>query len=34
MLQNGDVWREKANEVARDMLRVYFAGAPGVDSPL
>jgi penicillin-binding protein 2 len=33
MLQNGYVWREKANEVARDLLRVYFAGAPGVDSP-
>jgi penicillin-binding protein 2 len=33
MLENGQVWREKANVVARDLLRVYFAGAPGVDSP-
>lgn len=33
MLQNGNVWREKANEVARDVLRHYFAGSPGVDSP-
>jgi cell division protein FtsI/penicillin-binding protein 2 len=33
MLENGQVWREKANQVARDLLRVYFAGAPGVDSP-
>lgn len=33
MLQNGDVWRERANEVARDLLRVYFAGTRGVESP-
>lgn len=33
MLQNGDVWREKANDVARDLLRFYFAGKPGVQSP-
>ncbi len=25
LLENGHVWREKANEVARDVLRVYFA---------
>jgi cell division protein FtsI/penicillin-binding protein 2 len=24
MLQNGPVWRRKANEIARDLLRVYF----------
>jgi peptidoglycan glycosyltransferase len=33
MLQNGEVWREKANQVARDLLRFYFAGKPGVTSP-
>ena len=25
LLQNGKVWRQKANEVARDVLRVWFA---------
>jgi peptidoglycan glycosyltransferase len=25
LLDNGPVWRRKANEVARDLLRVYFA---------
>ena len=35
LLQNGKVWRRKANEVARDLLRVYFArgGARGVTDP-
>jgi cell division protein FtsI/penicillin-binding protein 2 len=33
MLENGDVWRETANEVARDLLRVHFAGRHGVQSP-
>jgi cell division protein FtsI/penicillin-binding protein 2 len=34
-LDNGKVWRRKANEVARDMLRAYFAarGTPGVTPP-
>lgn len=37
LLENGHVWREKANEVARDMLRVYFAhhgNYPRVADPL
>ncbi len=34
MMQNGQVWRRKANELARDLLRVYFAGHPGVSDPL
>ncbi len=37
LLQNGHVWREKANEVARDVLRVYFAHHghyPRVTDPL
>jgi cell division protein FtsI/penicillin-binding protein 2 len=36
MLLNADVWRSKANEVARDMLRVYFAGRgrSGIADPL
>ncbi len=36
MLANGPVWRQKANEVARDMLRVHFAraGVRGVTDPL
>jgi cell division protein FtsI/penicillin-binding protein 2 len=36
MLLNADVYRSKANEVARDMMRVYFAGRgkPGVVDPL
>ncbi len=37
LLENGRVWREKANEVARDVLRVYFAHHghhPGVTDPL
>jgi cell division protein FtsI/penicillin-binding protein 2 len=33
MLQNGEVWRRKANEVARDLLRCYFAGRPHVTDP-
>jgi cell division protein FtsI/penicillin-binding protein 2 len=33
LLQNGETWRMKANEVARDLLRVYFTGHPGVTSP-
>lgn len=34
-LDNSPVWRRKANEVARDLFRVYFAerGAPGVTDP-
>jgi peptidoglycan glycosyltransferase len=36
MLQNGKVWHEKANEVARDLLRGYFheRGRSGVGDPL
>ena len=36
LIQNGPVWRRKANEVARDMLRTYFAarGYRGVTDPL
>ena len=36
LLQNGKVWRRKANEVARDLLRAYFAdrGWRGVTHPL
>ena len=36
LLLNADVWRSKANEVARDMLRTYFAarGRPGIVDPL
>ncbi len=35
LLENGGVWREKANEVARDVLRLYFArrGFRGVTDP-
>jgi len=35
LLQNGPVWRRKANEVARDLLRSYFAarGVKGVTAP-
>lgn len=35
VLQNGKVWHQKANEVARDLLRQYFAdrGYRGVDAP-
>jgi len=35
LLVNGKVWRRKANEVARDMLRVYFSshGKRGITSP-
>jgi cell division protein FtsI/penicillin-binding protein 2 len=35
LLQNGDVWRRKANEVARDVLRAYFAArrTKGVTDP-
>lgn len=36
VLNNGTPWRRKANEVARDLLRAYFAArhAPGVSAPL
>lgn len=37
LLENGHVWRRKANEVARDVLRAYFAHHghhPGVTDPL
>jgi cell division protein FtsI/penicillin-binding protein 2 len=36
LIENGKVWRRKANEVARDVLRAYFAnqGTPGVSHPL
>jgi cell division protein FtsI/penicillin-binding protein 2 len=33
MLQNDDIWRSKANELARDLLRSYFQGAKGVTDP-
>jgi penicillin-binding protein A len=33
MLENGEVWREKANEVARDLMRVVFDGRHGIESP-
>jgi len=35
LLQNGKVWHQKANEVARDLLRHYFAerGYRGVEAP-
>jgi cell division protein FtsI/penicillin-binding protein 2 len=35
LLQNGAIWRRKANEVGRDLLRSYFAarGARGVTPP-
>jgi cell division protein FtsI/penicillin-binding protein 2 len=35
LLQNGRVWHKKANEVARDLLRSYFAerGVRGVSDP-
>lgn len=33
MLENSAVWRQKANEVARDLLRVYFQGSRGVSNP-
>lgn len=34
LLQNSPLWRRKANEVARDMFRVLFAGAHGITHPL
>jgi penicillin-binding protein A len=36
MLENGSVWRRKANELARDLLRNYFHGhgRPWVSDPL
>jgi cell division protein FtsI/penicillin-binding protein 2 len=36
LVENGPVWRRKANEVARDVLRAYFAdqGVSGVSDPL
>ena len=34
LLENSRVWRRRANEVARDLLRVYFEGQRGVTSPL
>lgn len=33
LLQNDRVWRHKANEVARDLLRVYFKTHKGVTDP-
>lgn len=33
MLENAPVWRRRANEVARDLFRSYFQGAPGVSDP-
>jgi penicillin-binding protein A len=33
MLQNPPVWRRKASEVARDVLRCHFAGRAGVKNP-
>jgi penicillin-binding protein A len=33
MLDNSPVWRRKANHVARDVFRAYFAGAAGVSHP-
>lgn len=33
LLQNSDVWRRKANELGRDLLRTYFANYPGVTPP-
>jgi cell division protein FtsI/penicillin-binding protein 2 len=35
VLRNGAVWHRKANEVARDVLRAYFAarGRPGITPP-
>lgn len=33
LLQNSPLWRRKANEVARDLLRVVFAGTRGVSHP-
>jgi cell division protein FtsI/penicillin-binding protein 2 len=35
LLDNGPVWRRKAAEVARDVLRSYFAarGARGIETP-
>jgi cell division protein FtsI/penicillin-binding protein 2 len=36
MLENGHIWRRKAAEVARDLLRFYFhrQGAPNITDPL
>jgi peptidoglycan glycosyltransferase len=36
MLENGTVWRHKANELARDLLRTYFHahGRPWISDPL
>jgi cell division protein FtsI/penicillin-binding protein 2 len=35
LLENGDGWRRKANEVGRDVLRAYFAarGYRGITKP-
>ena len=33
LLDNGPVWRRKANLVARDLLRAYFRESPGVTDP-
>jgi peptidoglycan glycosyltransferase len=33
MLDNSPVWRRKANHVARDVFRAYFAGSAGVTHP-
>lgn len=33
LLDNAAVWRRKANQVARDLLRAYFHDSPGVTHP-
>ncbi len=33
MLDNSEVWRRKANHVARDLMRAYFHGRPRVSHP-
>lgn len=33
LLMNDDVWYYKANEIARDVLRLYYEKQPGVTSP-
>jgi penicillin-binding protein A len=33
MLENSPVWRRKANDVARDLMRAYFHDRPGVSHP-
>lgn len=34
MLENSEVWRRKANHVARDVMRAYFHDRPNVTHPL